>query len=556
MLDLLDSAIKVSEWKQATLPPPDGSVPIFTLPNGGASLHRIALLHASFAYFMSELRDEAGNNLRVEPHHEEWCALFQHDPFLVLMAPRDHSKTWTSVSYLLWRVWRHNRDPLTGQIIADLPDGRFEAVLFSLTLDQASTFFELFRSLLLANLDLFADIAPTAVRQTSGRRDVWSSRRIRLRNLALVSIRAYRTSTRGLHPDLLILDDVLDDKTTLTKYQRDKGWRYFGGTLLPMNARQIIVIGTALHYDDLLHRLRPDPKKPNLLKIGRRRVQVHWVKYRAVNWDTGQVLWPWKHDLVDLKGKQAFDPILFAREYQNDPVDDSASIFPLPLTNRAIAQGSGMTFLPYYRKQFDEVVVGGMDIAISGEVGADYTVIWVAVVNRNTGARRVLWGYREQGLSFDDQVQLLSGVCTNYAADLVIVEENGFQKWLHGRTMRIAATSGRIFGHRTGQEKANWEQGVPSVRMALENGLWSFPSGDEASAALAHLWQAEMHAFGWKDGKLQGVGEHDDAVMAWWFLDRAIRLVEDWLFNAGKSGPDYVTGHDVGIEPVRIGRGY
>ncbi len=33
---------------------------------------------------------------------------------------------------------------------------------------------------------------------------------------------------------------------------------------------------------------------------------------------------------------------------------------------------------------------------------------------------------------------------------------------------------------------------------------------------------AEFEAFGWNDGKLEGVGEHDDTVMCFWHLNWAI----------------------------------
>lgn len=517
-------------------------------------------MYASFAYFMSQLKDEAGRPLLVAEHHEEWCDLFQFEPLLCLLAPRDHGKSWTGAAYVLWRVWKHNRDPLTGELIAGLPQGRFEAVVFSATLDQARLLFEHVQSLLLAN-ELFADLAPSRRRVVGRPGERWSSKRIRLRNLAEVGIRAYRTSSRGLHPDLIVLDDILNEENTLTDYQRGKVWRYFTSVLLPMNAKQYVVVGTALHQDDLLHRLQPsDPnhpeRKPAVMRIGNRRVSFRWVKYRSVDWDTGQVLWPWKHDLEDLKGKRDLDPLGFAREYQNDPIDDASSMFPTTITGRALTRGASMTFVTSYRKDINEWVILGMDLAQSEKVGADYTVIWVGAFDRITGSRRILWGMREQGVGFDEMVNLLQSACRNFGVDLGIVEQNGFQSWLHARLMKLPETNSRIQGHTTGAEKTNLQTGVPSMKIALENDLWTFPSGDEQARALGHTWQAEMAAMGWKDGKLQGVGEHDDTVMAWWFLDRAIRLLEDWVWEEAQEGPDIVTAEDLGIEPAYVGEAF
>jgi hypothetical protein len=216
------------------------------------------LMYESPVYFMSRLCDERGSALMLPSHIAEWLGLFQDNERVVLLAPRDHAKTTTVLCYLLWLCWRHNRHPDLGTLLADLPEGVWEAVIFSAQLDQATHFFEKFQSLLLANESLFWDVIPeVAGGRRAAVRDVWSRTRTRLKNRAEISIRAFRTSTRGLHPDLLILDDVQSDENTSSSYQRDKNWRYFSGTLVPMNPTQLIVVGTAFHYDDLLHRLRP-----------------------------------------------------------------------------------------------------------------------------------------------------------------------------------------------------------------------------------------------------------------------------------------------------------
>lgn len=514
-----------------------------------AGVERAVLMYVSFAFFMSELKNEAGDYLRVDVHTEEWCGYFQNTSLLCLLAPRDHGKSVTNICYLLWRVWRHNRDPLTGDLMRGNPMGKFEAVLFSDTVPQAEIFFETFQNIMLANPDIFADIAPG-----SHRGDVWSKRRVRLVNLASVIIRGYRTSTRGLHPDLIVLDDVLNDQNTLTQYQRDKVWRYFVGTLIPMNAKQYVIIGTAFHRDDLLHRLAPVKDKPVVLTVGNRRVRFTWKKYRSINWDTKTVLWPFRHDAFALAGQRSLDALLFAREMQNDPVDDASSMFPTTLTGKA--KRPDLQFQPVFARDVGEYVIGGMDVAISNAVGADYTVLWVATWNRFTGRCRVLWGVRERGLEFDQQVDLLKSMVRTYGIDLVIVEENNFQKWLHQRLSKLPETAGRVLGHRTGQEKADFTDGVPSLRLVLENQLWDWPTGDEKSAELFAIWQEEMAAYGWKDGKLMGVGQHDDTVMAWYMLDRARKLIEEWTWKAESEGPEQVWAEDMGIEPVRIGKDF
>lgn len=534
-------------------PAPAAAVAVSIDDEGRVAVNVHALRYHSFAYFFSEVHDDQDHSLIVEGHHEEWCDLFQYEPLLVLMAPRDHGKTFCAVCYVLWKAYRHNRDPETGALYVDRREGTYEAVIFSETLEQAGKFFELLQSLFLSNTRLFGDIAPD-LRMTRGQlRDVWSRRRMRLRNGFEAKIRAFRTSTRGLHPDLLLLDDVLSDQNTLTAYQRNKSWTYFVGTLMPMNAKEIKVVGTALHYDDLLHRLKPDKKKAPMM-IQNRPVRFRWIKYRSVNWETGQVLWQGRHNLADLQGKRDLDALLFAREYQNDPRDDASSLFPFTLTQKALDAGKAYTFLKTYRKQANEYVVASLDIAISEEVAGDYTVCFVAIYNRETQTRRIIYAEREKGLSFVDQLNLLRRVCLMYGVDLGVVEDNGFQRWLRTEVQKFPETAGRLVGHRTGREKGSLVDGVPSLKLGLLQQLWVMPSGDEESLTFARIWQSEMSAFGWKDEKLQGVGEHDDTVMSFWLLDRAIRLIEEWIAQGPQE--EVIMGTEVGISPVRISADY
>lgn len=534
-------------------PSPDSAVPVTVDAEGRVAANVNALRYHSFAYFMSEVHDDRDHPLMVEPHTEEWCDLFQHEAVLVLMAPRDHGKTFCALCYVLWKAWRHNRSPESGVLLEGNPEGKYEAVIFSETLPLAEEWFEKAQGLLLGNPALFGDLTPDMRRPATQLRDVWSRKRMRLRNGFEAKIRSWRSSTRGLHPDLLLLDDVLNDQNTLTKYQRDKSWTYLIGTLMPMNASDIKIVGTALHYDDILHRLRPDPKKAPLI-VANRRVRIRWVKYRSVNWDTKQVLWEGRHNLEDLTGKRDQDALLFSREYQNDPRDDASSLFPFTLTGVALAQGKGMGFETSYHRAAGEFVLLGMDLAQSESVGADYTVLWVAVYDHLNQRGRILYGFRERGVGFDEQLALLRRVCLAYEVDLGVIEENGFQKWLFTETTKHPETAGKLIGHRAGREKTNLAEGVPSMKLDLLQHFWAFPTADDEAKRLGAIWQSEMSAFGWKDDKLQGVGEHDDTVMAWWFLTRAKRELQQWL--AAQPAEQMVSGEDVGIERVSISRDY
>src|SRR5439155_18953773 len=125
-----------------------------------APLSLARAMHENAAVFMSQLRDGRGDPLAVAVHHEQWLAHFDRGRIAVLLAPRDHGKTTTVASYLCWHLWRHNRHPDSGRLLAGLPAGAWEAVIFSATLAQAAHFFEVVQDLLLANRLLFGDVLP------------------------------------------------------------------------------------------------------------------------------------------------------------------------------------------------------------------------------------------------------------------------------------------------------------------------------------------------------------------------------------------------------------
>jgi len=68
------------------------------------------------------------------------------------------------------------------------------------------------------------------------------------------------------------------------------------------------------------------------------------------------------------------------------------------------------------------------------------------------------------------------------------------------------------------------------------------------------VFQTELSAYGYHNGRLAGVGEHDDTVIAAWLAERAIAWVEELLRHI--DAEEMVTMEDLGIERVRIGLDY
>lgn len=94
-------------------------------------------------------------------------------------------------------------------------------------------------------------------------------------NGSRISAAGAGVAVRGQHPDFIIGDDVLEEATTLTEYQRDKTSRWWHGTVAGMAhprtsrivagvkrgfaATQIVLVGTPFAQQDLLMATRDNP---------------------------------------------------------------------------------------------------------------------------------------------------------------------------------------------------------------------------------------------------------------------------------------------------------
>ena len=125
-------------------------------------------------------------------------------------------------------------------------------------------------------------------------------------------------------PDLIIIDDLEDDTMVQNPELRNRLQEQFDQVIIPAGQQDIcryIVVGTLLHDDSQMAKL------VSLLYY------KEWRKllFRARNLDkkTGQYfsLWPEVWSLEKLKKMEQTNPVVFAKEYQNDPVSGSLSRF-------------------------------------------------------------------------------------------------------------------------------------------------------------------------------------------------------------------------------------
>lgn len=217
--------------------------------------------------------------------------------------------------------------------------------------------------------------------------------------------------------------------------------------------------------------------------------------------------------------RKELGPLLYDREIITKPRSSESSLFPMELMQPML--WPELSLVPYWHKPFSMEhhyrVVQAWDLAWSEKIGGDYLVSMTASIDLRTGQRRLLDLQRWTKISFEDQINLIEAKWQIYQADLVVIESDAAQSiW----TQKVKTTTAvPVVPHSAGG-KTDLASGIPSLLIMLENEKWEFPYqvGSDKHDEMQNF-MAEMEAFGWVDGKLQGVGEHDDTVMCWYHLN-------------------------------------
>lgn len=470
------------------------------------------MLAESLCFFAKEIL-----GLVIAPHMLEWEEMIAEWRRIAILAARDHGKStfWTYA----FPIWRTVMEP------------GCEVFLFAKTVDQAREYLDIilngkpgsenadgsFTPGLKGMRDIpcLAHLVPEEGTRKRSAGEKATQTDVRLKNGSRIRVVGFGKKVRGAHPKYVVCDDVLNDEDMYSETVRKKNIDYFKGAITQMvpPSGQLIVVGTPFHMSDLYGWLRTNKrykfaKYPGIVKKGAKEC----------------ALFPWRWSLEALYAKrEEIGPIAFAREVLCEPVTDDLSIFPShlfpPLYNKE------MTLRPKYSyiKAQGWTTYMGVDIALSANVGADYFVIFT-IARDKLGNHYIIDIERTKGLSFRRQLEAITSSARRYKPSLIFIEANLFQKVYSDEMKRTSDLPVKPF-ITTAQNKYPLDKGVPSLRILLENEKLVIPynEGDNYTVEQINTWVAECTQFGFVDGKLQGIGEHDDTVMAWWLAEEAMK---------------------------------
>jgi predicted phage terminase large subunit-like protein len=314
-------------------------------------------------------------------HRELWELCTSNERFVAICAPRRHSKSTTvtivyTLAALLFRQRKY-------------------AVIVSDTESQSTLFVGQIKQILYDSKDIqeMFGIAINDKGEPDFEKDTNTDFILSFKDGAKMRVvaKGAEQKLRGLlwdgsRPDLIVVDDILNEELVMNKDRRDKLRRWFYGSLIPCRSKDGIIrfVGTPMNADDILESLMPSTYSKNTIHTPLRTTQKTklgmWkvIKYRAHTEDFSQILWPEMHSRVALEElkKELTDqgiPEVYSCEMLCDPVDDSVRLFK---------PGDIHDFMGEDRKK-DLTYYVSADFAISTADKADWTVFMIGGMDSN-----------------------------------------------------------------------------------------------------------------------------------------------------------------------------
>jgi len=319
-----------------------------------------------------------------------------------------------------------------------------------------------------------------------------------------------------VHNCFAICDDVLTDDAIYSEMQREKSKEYFYSAITPMviPGGQIIVVGTPFHAEDLYKSLREN-------------TQYHFQVFPAIQKD-GKALWPTRYNKESLlKRREELGSTRFSRELLCVPISDDSSLFPEKILRRCFEYEFEMPLQLFKEEREDLKIYTGVDFAMSTAVGADYTVI-TTIAEDKYANKWILDIRRKKGMGLTEQLLMIQDVYLAYKPQRILLETNQMQRIFKDELVR--RTDLPVEGFTTGINKNTMSIGVPSLQILFENQKFKIARKTERDREITDVLINELKSFTWMNGKLQGVGSHDDCVMSLWLAVNASR-VGDFNFS-------------------------
>jgi hypothetical protein len=436
----------------------------------------------NFPYFFEKVL-----GYELADFHNEWLEFTKSTDRTVIICSRDHGK---SVFFHSWAVWQLCFQEPPYQMLY-ISSNHKQTMVHMKDIDRMFT-----------NVPQLKKFKP---------RGGWAVGAMRLTNGNEILERSVGSQIRGLHPQEIIIDDPLKE-FSMTAIQRVTDW--FWGDMIPTlhHTASLRMVGTPFTYTDIFAQLEENPAYD---------VQ----RYPAIK-QNGEALWGNRWDLEKLEArKMEIGSMKFTREYLCVPISTNTMLFDPSHINEckdreARLHSSAREGYRYYI---------GYDPAISAN--GDYTVMMVIEVDDDMN-KQVVHMFRAKGLDFREHITHIMNLCKRYQPEIVMIETNTFAKAFAMELKNISDFPVREFT----MSRKKKEEIILNLQMNIDNHKLVLPMKDETSRGVTKLIEQELGAFGINaNGKIEGVGAHDDIVIALALANYATKQFSDTFIDIDGS---------------------
>lgn len=443
-------------------------------------------------------------NFEMEAHHYEWGTIEMKLPRFAIIAARGSGKSFFSSNAVpAWRLYKYKG--AKGKTAADRNARGF---LFSFSLQQSVDLLEILKNTIEEN---------DTLRDKLYNKSRWNQTDIICNNRARLTVKGYGSSVRGAHPSWIRCDDIQKDNILVSKIQREKGNAYLQAVIMNMivPGGSVGIIGTPLHQMDVFG----DLKTKKTWRV---------FEYPAI-YPNGKLLTEKRLDYATImEKKESQGNLIFSREILCKPIASDSTIFPIELLNNAFFNMHDFVLVSNrdsYAKKFDIVIVG-CDFAMSGNVGADWSVYTVWGVDDDK--MYLMYMYRAKGASYTEQIAQLKWINANFSPSCMMFENNNFQQIF----VEQGSNEGLpVMGHHTSGMKNDLRNGWPGLAIMFAHGQIKIPVGNQTSKDVADMFISEFTSIAFTDDGLRSVSEHDDIVSSTYLSKQATKQVLANVFD-------------------------
>ena len=416
----------------------------------------------SFPYFFQNILD-----MMYPDYMAEWLETMKDTDRTVIICARDHGK---SVFMHSWVVWN---------LLFQEPPYQ----MLYISSNQKQTLVHMREIDRMFNIPQLKKFKPSKG---------WAIGNITLTNGNSVLERSIGSQIRGLHPQEIIIDDPLKE-FSMAGIQRVTDW--FFGDMIPTlhHTAQLRMIGTPFTYTDIFSQLKDN--------------DAYTVReYPCLN-SMNEPLWPdrWNHEAL-MQRKSEIGSLKFTREYLCVPVSTGTALFAPEHTEKA--KNRDYILKLGHRKDKGYKYYIGVDPAISTD--GDFNVIMVLEVDENKN-KTIVHVDRAKNVQFRENIDKLRMIGKIFEPEAILYETNTFAKAFTQELRNISDLN--VMDFDTTRRKK--QEIILNLQMNFENDKIVLPYGDNNSRTMTNAVIEELSMFSiTASGKFEGVGAHDDLVMA------------------------------------------